>query len=205
VLAVTKAPPKHARGRHAKPPSEISVKWDRVMKARPGERHRRRLVAVGTGAASVALLGVAALTAISATAGTDGAPKAKVAARNSTPKAKPSTGASTGETGDENADPDEVTDAVPFLESKDPDKKIVSHVKDVRRSGPFLRVYTDYGEDDENSKPAKSLCEWTMQFLEDSGDSAPRVFIHGKSSDNGSVVLANKQSDKDDCGVEDTP
>ncbi|MBO2448523.1 hypothetical protein J4573_15580 [Actinomadura barringtoniae] len=200
---MTNAPPKHARGRHAKPPSEISVKWDRMMKVRPGERHRRRLIAVGTGAASVALLGVAALTAISATAGTDEAPRAKVAARNTTPKPKPS--ASASESADPDADPDEVTDAVPFMETKDPDKKVVSHVKDVRRSGEFLRVYTDLGEGDENSKPAKSLCEWATQFLEDSGDSAPRVFIHGKSSDNGSVVLANKQSDKDDCGVEDTP
>ncbi|KAB2349610.1 hypothetical protein [Actinomadura rudentiformis] len=197
---MTKAPPKHARGRHAKPPSEFAVRWDRMIKNAMGEPGRRRLVVVGTGTASVALLGVAGLAGLSAATGDDRTPRAAVAAqRSNTSSPSPSTSAEKVA-----ADPDEVPDAMPFFESKDPDKKIVKYVTDVRRSGTFLRVYTDLDEGDENSAPAKSLCEWTTQFLRETGDSAPRVFIHGKSEGNGMVVLANKQSDKDDCGVDET-
>lgn len=101
-------------------------------------------------------------------------------------------------------DPDEVPDALPYLKTKDPDGKIVGHVTEIKRSGLFLRVYTDLGESDENSKPAVSLCEWATQYLRDGGEKEPRVFVHGKSNDNGSVVLANKQSDEDDCEVGET-
>ncbi|MFG2002745.1 hypothetical protein ACGFNU_26655 [Spirillospora sp. NPDC048911] len=198
---MTKAPPKHARGRHAKPPSEFATRWDRMIKNAMGEPGRRRLIVIGTGTASVALLGVAGLAGLSAATGDDRAPRAAIAAQKSksAATASPSDGAET-----DGADPDEVPDAMPFFESKDPDKKVTKHVKDVRRSGTFLRVYTDLEEGDENSAPAKSLCEWTTQFLRDGGETAPRVFVHGKSEDNGMVVLANKQSDKDDCGVDET-
>ncbi|MFP3963385.1 hypothetical protein SMC26_13780 [Actinomadura fulvescens] len=198
---MTKAPSKHARGRHAKPPSEFAVRWDRMVKNVLGEPGRRRLIVAGTGTASVALLGVAGLAGLSAATGDERAPRATAAAQTSKAvKAKPSAGADGAETV---ADPDEVPEAIPFFESKDPDKKVAKHVKDVRRSGTFLRVYTDLEEGDENSAPAKSLCEWTTQFLRESGDDAPRVFIHGKSEGNGMVVLANKQSDKDDCRVDE--
>ncbi|MEU6037494.1 hypothetical protein ABZ801_19005 [Actinomadura sp. NPDC047616] len=208
---MTKAPPKHARGRHAKPPSELAVRWDRMVKEALGESGRRKLRAAGAGTASLALMGVAAVVVMSATGGGEEAPRAAVAAergtgahgatRARTPGASASAGASaTASAGD----PDEVPDALPYLQRKDPDKKITKHVEDVRRSGEFLRVYTDLEEGDENSDPAVSLCEWTTEFLEEGGDEEPRVFVHGKSEDNGSVVLANKQNDKDDCKVGET-
>lgn len=195
---MTKTPSKHVRGRHARPPSGLSVRWNRMVRRTAGESRRRRAILAGTGVASLALAGaVAALTLQGG--GSGRAPRAAVAAHTGRPA--PAAGATTVST----EDPDEVPEAVPYFETKDPDKKVVGHVRDVRRSGQFIRVYTDLGEGDENSKPAVSLCEWTTQLLKDGGDDEPRVFVHGKSSDNGSVVLANKQSDKDDCEVSDTP
>ncbi|MEU5879433.1 hypothetical protein [Spirillospora sp. NPDC047279] len=196
---MTKAPSRHARGRHAKPPSEFSARWDRMVK-NAGEPGRRRLIVIGTGTASLALLGVAGLAGLSAATGEERSPRAAVAAQTSTT----ATASSAPDAGTVAADPDDVPDAMPFFESKDPEKKIAKHVTEVRRSGRFLRVYTDLEEGDENSTPAKSLCEWTTQFLRDAGDAAPRVFVHGTSEGNGMVVLANKQSDKDDCGVDET-
>ncbi|MBO2462317.1 hypothetical protein [Actinomadura violacea] len=183
-----------SRGRHAKPPSELSARWNRMLAAASG---RRRLAAAGAGTA--AATAVAALAALALTGGTGSAPRAAAAAH--TARSAPSSAAATLAAGD----PDELSDALPYLRSKDPGGEIVKHVTDVRRSGTFVRVYTDLGEDDENSKPAISLCEWTVGYLKDGGEDEPRVFVHGKSSDNGSVVLANKQSDTDDCKVPDTP
>lgn len=158
-----------------------------------GESRRRRLVAVGTGTGTVVLLAVVAVGGLSARE----APRAEVAAHTGQAQTPSPSESGTG-------DPDEVAEAMPYFQSKDPEKKIVGHVKDVRRSGTFIRVYTDLGESDENSEPAVSLCEWTTQFLKDGGEKEPIVFVHGKSSDNGSVVLANKQNGKDDCKVEET-
>ncbi|QXJ20552.1 hypothetical protein AGRA3207_001282 [Actinomadura graeca] len=185
-------PAPQSRGRHARPPSDLSVRWDRLV----GGPRRRAAVAVA-GTAAVALIAAVAVMALPG-GGSGGDPRAEVAAHT----ARPSTVAS-AET-EAFADPDEVPEAVPYFETRDPGRKVVGHVTEVRRSGTFIRVYTDLGEDDENSKAALSLCEWTTQFLKDGGDDEPRVFVHGKSSDNGSVVLANKQSDKDDCEVAET-
>lgn len=217
---MTKAPPKHARGRHAKPPSELAVRWDRMVKEALGESGRRKLRAAGAGTASLVLMGVAAAVVMSATGGGDEAPRAATAAERGTggrgtssartpgasAPASPTGSAAASATGSAtgSGDPDEVPEALTYLERKDPDKKITKHVEDVRRSGEFLRVYTDLEEGDENSDPAVSLCEWTTEFLKEGGDDEPRVFVHGKSEDNGSVVLANKQNDKDDCKVGET-
>ncbi|WP_165502986.1 hypothetical protein, partial [Actinomadura fibrosa] len=149
--------------------------------------------------ASVAL--AAGLAVMALPGGSGDSPRAAVAAHTGKAAVPPSP-QSDARVAD---DPDEITDALPYFRTRDPDNKIAKHVTDVRRSGAFVRVYTDLGEDDENSKPAISLCEWTTRFLEDGGDDSPRVFVHGRSSDNGSVVLANKQSDKDDCEVPETP
>ncbi|WP_157431857.1 hypothetical protein [Actinomadura hibisca] len=196
---MTTAPPKHARGKHAKPSSGIATGWNRLIKnAALGEPGRRRLVAAGTGTASVALLAVAAVAGLSATDSRQ-APRAETAARQA-----PSAPAVQQSAAPADDDPDGLPDALPYLEGKDEDKKTTGHVKEIRRSGDFVRIYTDLEEGDENSKPAVSLCEWTTQFLRDGGDEAPRVFVHGKSEGNGSVVLANKQSDKDDCEVSET-
>ncbi|NDU73495.1 hypothetical protein GWI34_12730 [Actinomadura sp. DSM 109109] len=192
---MTKSPARHARGRHARPPSEFSARLHRLTASLRASR-RRRLAAAGAVTATVAVL--AAVAVLVLPGGSGPAPRAAVAAR--TGAAAPSPNERVQAAGD----PDEVTGAVPYFETKDPDRKVVKHVTDVRRSGSFVRVYTDLGEADENSAPAIDLCEWTTQFLRDGGDDEPRVFVHGKSDDNGSVVLANKQSDKDDCEVPET-
>ncbi len=192
--SVTKSPARHARGRHARPPSEFTVRLHRMTASLAGSR-RRRAAAAGTLTAAAAVLAAAALAL---PGGSHPAPRAAVAARTGAAPSPHERVAAAG-------DPDEITDAVPYFETKDPGKKVVKHVTDVRRSGSFVRVYTDLGESDENSEPAIDLCKWTTQFLKDGGDDEPRVFVHGKSDDNGSVVLANKQSDKDDCGVSETP
>ncbi|TDD74494.1 hypothetical protein E1293_29515 [Actinomadura darangshiensis] len=191
---MTKSPATQSRGRHARPPSALAVRWNRLIGALR-ESRRRRLAAAGAVTAAVALVAAAAVLALPG--GSGSGPRAAVAAGTA---ASPSPHEKIETAGD----PDEITDAVPYFATKDPDKKVVEHVTDVRRSGAFVRVYTDLGEDDENSKPALDLCKWTTQFLEDGGDDEPRVFVHGKSDDNGSVVLANKQSDKDDCEVPET-
>ncbi|WP_225992069.1 hypothetical protein, partial [Actinomadura montaniterrae] len=148
---------------------------------------------------------VASLAALAFTGGGSGTAPRAAAAAHTARSAPSSAGATLAAAGDSD-DPDELSsEALPYLRSKDPGGEIVKHVTDVRRSGTFVRVYTDLGEDDENSKPAISLCEWTVGYLQDGGEDEPRVFVHGKSSDNGSVVLANKQSDSDDCKVPDTP
>ncbi|WP_153538499.1 hypothetical protein [Actinomadura macrotermitis] len=206
---MTKAPAKHARGRHARKAPGRTAGWTRLA-ARAASRaasvraRRRRLVMAGTGSAVVALLAVTAVAGL-AEGGDRQAPSAAVAARSARTGASATPGApAVQQDAARPADPDEVGDALPYLRQKDPAQEVVKHVTDVRRSGDFLRVYTDLGEDEENSPPAVSLCEWTTQYLKDGGDTAPRVFVHGRSSDNGSVVLANKQSDDDDCKVEET-
>ncbi|MBG6090963.1 hypothetical protein [Actinomadura viridis] len=203
---MTKAPPRHSRGRHAKPPSEFSVRWNRLIKGSLGGPRRRRLAVAGAGTASLALLAATAVAGFSA-AGADRSPQAAVAAQKARPSAaaspEPSPGAA-AEGGDGGgADGDETADVLPYLQTKDPEKKVSKYVKDVQRTGDFLRVYTDLKEGDENSEPAVSLCEWTTEYLR-GGGAKPRVFIHGTSKGNGSVVLANKQSDKDDCEVGET-
>jgi hypothetical protein len=91
---------------------------------------------------------------------------------------------------------------VSFFNAKDTGDTVAKHVKEVVQSGSFLRVYTDLPEGDENSRSAISLCEWTAEFLEHLHDERdPIVFVHAKRSGNGNVVLANKQSAKDDCEV----
>ncbi|MFI6515769.1 hypothetical protein ACIBF1_09440 [Spirillospora sp. NPDC050679] len=169
-----------------------------IKNAALGEPGRRRLVAAGTGTASVALLAVAAAVGLSATDSRQ-APRAETASARQAPNA-PAVQQSSAPADD----PEGLSDALPYLEGKDEGKKATRHVKEIRRSGDFVRIYTDLEEGDENSEPAVSLCEWTTQFLRDGGDEAPRVFVHGKSEGNGSVVLANKQSDKDDCEVGET-
>ncbi|GAA2415817.1 hypothetical protein GCM10010191_27750 [Actinomadura vinacea] len=196
---MTNASPRHGRGKHSKPPSEFSVRWNRLIRSSLTKSGRRRLVAAGTGTATVALIAVAAAAGFAATGEAKKGPQAAVAAQ----KARPSAAASPQAT-DPAGGPDETVDVMPYLQTKDPEKKVSKYVKDVQRTGDFLRVYTDLEEGDENSKPAVSLCEWTTEFLRGGGDKEPRVFVHGKSEDNGSVVLANKQSDKDDCEVGET-
>ncbi|TDD28314.1 hypothetical protein E1287_33045 [Actinomadura sp. KC06] len=193
---MSKSPDGRPRGRHARPPSEFEIRWTRLA-AWPRRSWRHRLAAAGTVLAAGAAIASAAVLALPGGPGTGESGTAAVAVRSAAP---PSPQGSAGALGD----PDEVTDAVPYFQTRDPGKKVVRHVTDVRRSGSFVRVYTDLGEEEENSRPAVNLCEWTTQFLRNAGDDEPRVFVHGESDGNGSVVLANKQSDRDDCGVAET-
>ncbi|MFG2089689.1 MULTISPECIES: hypothetical protein [unclassified Spirillospora] len=190
---MTKSPARHSRGRHARPPSRIEIRWNRLT-ASLRESRRRRLAAAATALTVAAALAGAALTL---TGGSGAGSRAAIARTGAASPAPQETAAAAG-------DPDEIPDAVPYLETRDPDDEVVKHVTDVRRSGRFVRVYTDLGEGDENSEPALDLCKWTTEFLRDGGDDEPRVFVHGTSDGNGSVVLANKQSDKDDCEVGET-
>jgi hypothetical protein len=202
--------PRHARGRHAKPPSEFSQACDRTLRTVMAEHNRRKIVVVWSGAASL-VLGVAAVVGLSMAgsvksstatpAGADGAARSSARATGAMPTARPMAGGS--------ATPVDGSDvqvqAMTFLKGKDPGDKVTRHVKTVVESGDFLRVYTDLPEDDTNSGPAISLCEWTSEYLADlRGSKDPVVFVHAKESDNGSVVLANKQNAKDDCEVGET-
>ncbi|MEU5995681.1 hypothetical protein ABZ806_42465, partial [Spirillospora sp. NPDC047418] len=54
-----KAPDRQHRGRHARPPSELAVRWSRLVAAVRASR-RRRLAAAGAAAAAVAVLATAA-------------------------------------------------------------------------------------------------------------------------------------------------
>jgi hypothetical protein len=102
-------------------------------------------------------------------------------------------------------DSDVQAQAMTFLKGKDPGEKVTRHVKTVVQSGDFLRVYTDLPEGDTNSEPAISLCKWTSEYLTElRGSKDPVVFVHAEKSDNGNVVLANKQNAKDDCQVGQT-
>ncbi|TMQ90920.1 hypothetical protein ETD83_33290 [Actinomadura soli] len=193
---MSQSPDGRPRGRHARPPSEFEIRWTRLA-AWPRRSWRHRLAAAGTGLAAVAGLASAAVLALPGGGPDPAGSGAAIAVRSAAP---PSPQGSAGAVGD----PDEVIDAVPYFETRDPGKRVVKHVTNVRRSGSFVRVYTDLREEDENSRPAVDLCEWTTQFLRDAGDDRPRVFVHGESDGNGSVVLANKQSDKDDCEVAET-
>lgn len=187
--------PRHARGRHAKPPSQFSLACDHAIRTVMVERNRRKIVVVGTGTASV-LLGVVAVVGLSA-ARPAKAPTAVVAGL--TDRARPVAGATPTRTAE---DVDVAPQAVSFFNAKDTGDTVAKHVKDVVQSGSFLRVYTDLPEGDENSRSAISLCEWTAEFLEHLHDERdPIVFVHAKRSGNGNVVLANKQSAKDDCEV----
>jgi hypothetical protein len=56
--------PRHARGRHAKPPSEFTRACDRTLRTVMAERNRRKIVVAWSGTASVAL-GVAAVVGMS--------------------------------------------------------------------------------------------------------------------------------------------
>ncbi|MGH3389901.1 MAG: hypothetical protein ACRDOO_13610 [Actinomadura sp.] len=183
--------PRHARGRHAKPPSPFSQACDEAIRTLMVERNRRKIVVVGTGTASV-LLGVVAVAGL-ALARPEQAPTAAVVGL--TGPARPAAVVTP-------AAVDVAPQAVTFFKAKDPDDAVTRHVRNVVQSGSFLRVYTDLPEADENSRPAISLCEWTAEFLESlRGDRDPIVFVHAKRSGNGHVVLANKQSAKDDCEV----
>ncbi|MBW8482370.1 hypothetical protein [Actinomadura parmotrematis] len=192
------APARPPRGRHARPASPIGGRgpeaWLRRFDAM-GEDARRRFFLAGAGVATAVLLGTLATAGLAAGGGDR---PAREAARSgaAAPPLVEQRAAAVG--------PDDVPDALAFLRAQDAGGATVRHVTAVRRSGDFLRVYTDLGEGDENSRPAVALCEWTVRYLAGDGDAAPRVFVHGRSGDNGSVVLANKQGAGDDCKVDET-
>lgn len=195
-----RTPPRHARGRHAKPSSSLTVKCRRLIHGVSTERSRRRVAAVGAGAAAVVLLGLAVAAGFQVFSG----PGPDVAARSGLPPVVTPAGRATTAPAAVAGDPDEVPAALAYLRRREPGSKIGRHVREVRRSGSYLRVYTDLPEGKENSEDAVSLCEWTAEYLRERGAPAPVVFVHARRNGNGNVVLANKLGAKDGCEVGET-
>jgi hypothetical protein len=159
----------------------------------------RMAVAVVSGVAGVlTVVGVAVATGGSTerTAGRAAAVQATSASPHRTTSAHTTTVPHEDATGDADDEPD----AVAYFHERDKQDTVVKHVKNVRWSGRYLRVYTDLKEEDTDSKVALDLCEWTSEYLADRhGDQNPVVFVHAKRNDNGNVVLVNKLSAKDAC------
>ncbi|ACY97341.1 hypothetical protein Tcur_1767 [Thermomonospora curvata DSM 43183] len=169
-----------------------------MLEAVLSERNRRKVVAVSAATASMLVMAMAGGTVIwAAGAGQERADGLRLnAAAQRAPAPAPSSSPDLGP----------MPAAKAFLQAKDPERKVSRHVEDVRRSGSYLRVYTDLKERDANSRSAISLCEWTVEYLRRHlGELEPVVFVHAGESDNGHVVLANKQSADDDCRVGKTP
>jgi hypothetical protein len=190
--------PGQLSGRHAKPPSKFATTCDEAIRSLSGKKRAGRLIAAGTGAGVLVLAGAVATVALLAGGGHTAPVKHRV-----TRPAAPAADSSQVPAGTVVADgTGEGTAAIDFFKTKD--AKVAGHVQRVSRDGQFLRVYTDYPEADANSPSAISLCGWTSELLKNEGDSNTFVFIHGTSSDNGSVVLANKVSPTDSCKVDQT-
>lgn len=198
------------RGRHARPPSRLRVLAEQVL----DEENRRWVKLAGgvSGAVAFAVLGLVVLP--EGGAQVNARPQAAVHAGQSGKGGQADKGGKAGEGGKAarsavptaapqlGVDPDEVPEAVAYMRIKDPGGRYVKHVTEVRRSGAFLRVYTDLGEGDDNSRTAISICEWATEYLRKfEDDDQPIVFVHAQENDNGNVVLANKQSASDDCRV----
>jgi hypothetical protein len=191
-------PPGQMSGRHAKPPSKFATTCDEAIRSFSAGGRRWRLIAAGGGVGALALVG-AVVTVTLPTGGGHAAPAGHRVARPATPAANATQVPAGPVVVDDTADG---TAAVGYFTAKD--TKVAGHVQRVSRDGQFFRVYTDYPEKDANSKSAISLCDWTSEFLKNQGDPNTFVFIHGTSSDNGSVVLANKVSPTDSCKVDET-
>jgi type IV secretory pathway TrbL component len=172
------------------------------------ERNRRKIVVAWTGTGAAVLLGAAAVAGLSM-AGSGTSPTATTAGASSSARSSAHSAGAAGVAHPMGGGPpspiagDDVgPQAVAYLRQKDPAEKVAGHVQKVVQSGNYLRVYTDLPESDENSQQAISLCEWTAEYLaQQRGSKDPVVFIHAKKSDNGNVVIANKQDTKDDCTV----
>jgi hypothetical protein len=191
-------PPRHASGRHSKPPSKFATTCDDAIRSFSAGKRRRQLIVAGSGLGALALVGVVVTVTLSAGSGHSAAAKGTVK-RQVVGPATPAANSSQVPASEAAADD---TAVVTYFKAKD--TKIADHVQRVSRDGQFFRVYTNYPEADANSTSAISLCDWTSQYLKDQGDSNTFVFVHGTSSDNGSVVLANKVSPTDSCKVDET-
>jgi hypothetical protein len=182
-------------GRHAKPPTDTELAVQNAIRALASERNRRRLIAIAGVAAGMLL--VVTLAVLTMSGGTRSGPArrhiadAVAATKRASPS--PSYDAIVGR-GTTDSEPAALT----YFQSKD--QGVAGHVKDVRWSGQFLRVYTDYPETADNSKAALELCQWTWDYLSSHGSPGP-LFVQGTSSDNGAVVLAKKLDAKDSCRV----
>jgi hypothetical protein len=184
-------------GRHAKPPSKLATTCDEAIRSFSVGRRRWRLIAAGSGAGALAL--AAMVVAVALSAGGEGGAARHQAAKPATPAANATQMSAGAVVADGTAEGSAV---VGYFKTKD--TKVAGHVQRVSRDGQFFRVYTDYPEEDANSTSAISLCDWTSGFLKGQGDTGTVVFVHGTSSDNGSVVLANKVSPTDSCKVDET-
>ncbi|MEV6151521.1 hypothetical protein AB0L53_14360 [Nonomuraea sp. NPDC052129] len=71
------------------------------------------------------------------------------------------------------------------------DDKASKRLKDIRTIGGYLRLYTDLPESAGNSSQAITLCERGLQYLRESGETNPIIFVQAKFGENGNPVLAN--------------
>lgn len=69
--------------------------------------------------------------------------------------------------------------------------KASKRLKDIRSIGGYLRLYTDLPESAGNSSQAITLCERGLQYLRESGETNPIIFVQAKFGENGNPVLAN--------------
>jgi hypothetical protein len=174
-------------GRHEKPSAERDAALRRAVV------DGRVAVAVLSGVTGVLTVVVVAIATGGSAERTTGR-AAAVQATSASPHA------TTSPHEDATGDAEDEPGAVAYLHERDKQDTVVKHVKDVRWSGRYLRVYTDLKEVDTDSKVALDLCEWTSEYLADrQGDRNPVVFVHAKRNGNGNVVLVNKLSAKDAC------
>lgn len=80
--------------------------------------------------------------------------------------------------------------------------KAAKRLKDIRTVGGYLRIYTDLPESAHNSAQAITLCERGLEYLRETGEDRPVVFVQAESGENGNPVLANVLGPDDgDCRV----
>jgi hypothetical protein len=185
--------------RHGKPPSRLARKIDRMLEGVAPAR----LFVMAWGVASIGLT-VLALVGFGFFKSDSGS-TAKAHRPAATKVALSASAAPSAATVDsaEGADPDVDPGALAFLKAKDPGSADLKHLKDVKWSGDFVRVYTDLKEEDTDSPAALKFCQWTVEYLEQNfKDQKPVVFVHAKKSDNGYVVLVNNAGAKKCRSVE---
>jgi hypothetical protein len=185
--------------RHGKPPSRLARKIDRMLEGVAPAR----LFVMAWGLASVGLTVLALFGFGFFTSGSGGTAKPHRSAAAKVVLASVSPSAASVESAADPADPDVDPGALAFLNAKDPGSADLKHLKDVKWSGDFVRVYTDLKEEDTDSPAALKFCQWTVEYLEQNfKDQKPVVFVHAKKSANGYVVLVNNAGAKKCRSVE---
>jgi hypothetical protein len=181
--------------RHGKPPSQLARKIDRMLVGvAPARLFVMAWGIASIGLTAIALVGFGFFKSEPAKASK---PQKPAAAKVAAPAAPSAASVESAENPD--ADPG----ALAFLKAKDPGSADLKHLRDVKWSGDFLRVYTDLKEYDTDSPAALKFCQWSVEYLEQNfKDQEPVVFVHAKKGGNGHVVLVNNAGAKKCRSVE---